>query len=546
MPPRVREGVKALVWQKARKRAKSKLQQAEFSLYQDDPVGFGEEVLGESYTDDIVEVMESVRDYPITIVRSANGTGKTHCAARLAFWFFACFPESQVWTTAAPPLKNLKTLLWGEIESIKDKNPPLFHHFGTKTLRIARNSKSFIEGVSIPTTGTVREREAKFSGKHAPQMLFIVDEGDAVPEEVYKGIESCMSGGMNRLLIMFNPRQKAGMVWNMEMEGRANVVEVSAFNHPNVVTGEDVIPGAVDREKTGRRVNKWCRPLVTGEEPDDSCFILPEHLEGYVAKSESGVPYPPLKPGWYKILDPEFYYMVLGIYPILGENQLISEDDINRAFANYRKYEAEFGDQPPQGTRPRMALDPAEFGPDYNMVCLRYGSYVPRMKFWNGVDTDETALKARKLYWAKGAYVLIIDANGLGSGIGPRVVREDQRLRREELLNGGEKIVVIPVKGSEKPLPFVQYEEGEFRYLRDQLLWLLREWLRNDPNAKLYPDPMLMQEMLSLTYERHGKYIRVKDNETVKAELKRSPDRLMALAHTFAPHNKAKVLKVGS
>ena len=60
---------------------------------------------------------------------------------------------------------------------------------------IIRSDKSFIQGVAIPMSGSPEEREAKFSGKHSPVLIFIVDEGDAVPEEVYKGIEGCMSGG---------------------------------------------------------------------------------------------------------------------------------------------------------------------------------------------------------------------------------------------------------------------------------------------------------------------------------------------------------------
>ena len=51
--------------------------------YRDDPVGFGEEVLGDDYTEDVKEVMLSVRDNIVTIAKSANAVGKTHGAARM-------------------------------------------------------------------------------------------------------------------------------------------------------------------------------------------------------------------------------------------------------------------------------------------------------------------------------------------------------------------------------------------------------------------------------------------------------------------------------
>ena len=165
-------------------------------------------------------------------------------------------------------------------------------------------------GVSIPTSGTEAQREGKFSGKHAPYLLFVVDEGDAVPDEVYRAIESCMTGGHARLLVMFNPRHESGAVYRMIRDGRAKVIRLSALHHPNVVTGEDRIPGAVTRETTIRRINEWCRPLAIGERSGAGCFELPEFLVGVTAQSQAGDTYPPLKPGWYKITDPAFSYMV--------------------------------------------------------------------------------------------------------------------------------------------------------------------------------------------------------------------------------------------
>jgi hypothetical protein len=94
-------------------------------IYQQDPLGFGEKVLGETYTQEIRRLMESVRDNPITVAKSANAVGKTHGAARVAIWFYKCFPSAQVYTAAAPPESNLKKLLWGEIGAITFYLPKL-------------------------------------------------------------------------------------------------------------------------------------------------------------------------------------------------------------------------------------------------------------------------------------------------------------------------------------------------------------------------------------------------------------------------------------
>lgn len=58
------------------------LADSQYLEYQDDPVGFCEQVLGETLTDDVKAMMESVRDHQVTVAVSGNGTGKSHGAAR--------------------------------------------------------------------------------------------------------------------------------------------------------------------------------------------------------------------------------------------------------------------------------------------------------------------------------------------------------------------------------------------------------------------------------------------------------------------------------
>jgi hypothetical protein len=504
---------------------KAKPKAKDYSQYRNDPIRFGEEVLGESYTDEVKALMESVRDNEITIAISANGTGKTHSAARIACWFKLCYgQDAQVLTAAAPPENNLKTILWGEIGSIVNKHPGLFDSYTITTLKIEDSPKSFILGLTIPSSGTPAEREAKFSGKHAPYLMFILDEGDAIPDEVYKGIESCMSGGIVvRLLIMFNPRQESGEVYRMIREKRANVVTLSAFAHPNVVTGENRIPGAVTRDTTVRRINQWCRPLAEGEQGKDF-FILPAFLEGCTAKSPSGVMYPPLKPGKYEIVNSAFSYMSLGRYPAQSSRQLISREWINAARARWDSYAAAFGAVPPKGVRPIHGQDVAEFGDDENVALFRYGGWVEPVVTWSGMERYLVANRARDEYKARNAYRCNVDASGIGIGIAPTMTSD-----------GCAAFSVFVGKPSKQ-----KTELGEFGTIRDQLWWAVREWLQNDPGAMLPPDEMLIEELQCPTYknDNRGK-IKVMDKDTMREILKRSPDRADALCLTFAPSEQA-------
>ena len=489
----------------------------DFTLYQNNPVGFAVDVLGESLTNDVKLMMESVRDHQITVAKSANATGKTHAAARVAVWWHRVFYDSQVYTAAAPPENNLKKLLWGEIGGIVEKHPSLFESDDKKSLHIAKGATAFLTGVSIPSSGTAAQREAKFSGKHAPHLLFILDEADAIPDEVYRGIESCMSGGHARLLIMFNPRAERGEAYRMIRDGRANVVSLSAFNHPNVLTGEDLIPGAVTREVTIRRINQWCRPLSIKEKAGSECFELPSFLTGQTAVDQAGNQYPPLPPGWYRIVEPAFSYMVLGQYPAQASTQLISREWIDRARSRWDAYVSEHGELSSVGTKAVMGLDVGEFGTDANVACFRYGGYVERLVSWGGVDTLVTANRSAEEYQARKVRFCNVDATGVGAGVAP--VMKTKGCRANAV-----KVASSPTENSEL---------GEFRNLRSQLWWACREWLRVDTGAMLPPDNDLLEELATPTYEvRNGK-VEVMQKPTMRELLKRSPDRADALCMTF-------------
>ena len=77
---------------------------------------------------------------------------------------------------------------------------------------------------------------------------------------------------------------------------------------------------------------------------------------------------------------------------------------------------------------------------------------------------------------------------------------------------------------------------GVFYQMRDQLWWMMREWLKNDPGAMLPPDEELIEELMVPTYSTASGKLRVMTKDNMKKLLpgKRSPDRAESLALTFA------------
>jgi intein/homing endonuclease len=398
------------------------------------------------------------------------------------------------------------------------------------SIRVVGNKPAV--GIHVPINNTFLTSLVEHnSGKHAPHLLFLVDEADAVPPEVFEGIEGCMSGGMARLLGMFNPKAQMGPIFQMEMDQKARFVNLSALRHPNVVTGEDVIPGAVTRETVVRRINQWTRPIVEGEEPTAARrFEIPDFLVGTVAMSLQGIPYPPLEPGVRFIMESAFSYMVLGQYPEQGENQLISVEWIKAARGRWDAYVAEHGEKPPN-MRPRLGLDVAEFGQDFNAPVFRYGNFVPRIeRIWQGVDPTVSGEKAAELCRTHNVDVLLVDGTGYGSSIAPQI---------SKLVKG---VMCISVKVAGKPSPMITSELGEFFQIRDQMWWACREWLREE-EAMLPPEPMLLEELMTPTYriDDRGK-IHLSSKDDLREKLKRSSNYADALVLTFVEASRAKVV----
>jgi hypothetical protein len=494
-----------------------------------DFTGWVEEAFGARLSVGIRKMVRSVAQNRVTIVLSANSTGKTHGAARLALAWWKIYAARQdtesaeVYTAAAPPESNLDNGLWAEIDTATgEEAPDLFAGDTLLDKHAESGPKEKVTGLTIPQAGTDKQREARFSGKHADSLLFIVDEADAVPRPVYDGIESCMSGGSDaRLLCLLNPREKRGWVYQRVRNGDANVIRLSALKHENVVEGEQVIPGAVTRETVVRRIAEWSRPVAEGEDTTGKVtFEVPEHLVGCTAEKDDGTETEPLEAGTRVVTDGRLCHMVLGVYPPAGSDQLISEEWVTRAQQRWRRYVQQHGETPTGG---RIGYDVASEGADLNAVSHRAGDFVRRFgpdHTWNGVDSSKGAENVNDLLPRLTPTHAFVDVTGVGDGV-PRQLDCDAT---------GVQF------GESAPEPNENSRvDANCHRMRDYLYWAVREWLRTE-DAMLPPDDELAEELTCLTYERDDiQGIQVMKKKAMKQALGRSPDKLDSLALTFAP-----------
>jgi hypothetical protein len=287
--------------------------EVDYSQYASDPVAFGVEVLGHTYTPDVERLMRTCVESPVTIGHSSTGVGKSYALADLAVWWWRCFDDAAVYITCAPPEENLRDHVWKHIIDIRSAHLEIFAgaRFPPRDMEIER-AGARLRAFAIPVSASDHDVRERVRGKHAAHQLFLVDEANTCTPPLFDGIKACMVGAHERAVYCFNPDNDSGPVAIMERNGTGNVVTMCAFDHPNVKDGNNAIPGAVTREATVQRINAWSSPAKGG---DRDTFEVPECLVGCVALKDDGTQYPLLPGGLRTITDPQLAYSVLAQYP---------------------------------------------------------------------------------------------------------------------------------------------------------------------------------------------------------------------------------------
>ncbi|MHB8871245.1 MAG: DEAD/DEAH box helicase family protein [Candidatus Doudnabacteria bacterium] len=543
----------------------------DLTKYQQFPVEFFHDILKiEHVPDKIIEMAESVRDFRVTIAQSCTGFGKTFFSAALAIWMYKCFPESQVIMTSAPPELNLVEKLWQETTNFVFKNKKLFKKDRVLSLKITDNinlkeiedddcdksPRHIILGRAIPSGGDASSRIGRFSGFHQQTQMFVCDEGDQIYDEIYEAIDGCMSGSFNRLLIIFNPKKKNGAVWEKIDKQEANVIVLSAFDHPNVISGEEIIPGgAVSRQQTLQRILTWTEELKEGEDPDSNCFEIPDFLVGAIAKNNAGKELEPIEAGWRRITNSAFSYIVLGTYPSVTENSLFNEVDINNAISRWKLYKAQYGEDATKGLDCLLGMDVADQGSDSCVVAKRYGNFIDGFIDWKGVDLDRSSDRLGQIYADLDAHEAFVEADGIGAAIPPKVSRmfywkcENKDCPSVNKTYLDEKICDCPVCHKNMTRKHMNVRKvyvsspsnkkcdmGRLHLVRDELAWGLAEWLKKEPSAMLPDDPDLKKQMMCFEYweDQNSGKIKVSDKKAIRKKLNgKSPDKFAALVQCF-------------
>lgn len=479
------------------------------------PSFFFEKFLGVKPWPYQLSIVESVRDYRVTSVRSCHEIGKSFSAARVTLWYLLTHPESIVVTTA-PTARQVEDILWREINTAYNK---ALLPLGGRclTTRLEFDTNWYAVGLST-------NQPDKFQGYHSDSgdMLVIVDEAAGVEENIFEGIRALMTSDNCRLLLIGNPTSSSGTFYNYNRpDSLAHRLKVSAFDTPNFTANG-----------------------IKSEQDLLDLYVVDDYGQMQSTQDvEMPAPYL-VSPKWvYEFLvevgadTPMYQARVLGEHPDQGDDTLIPLKWIEAAMTDERR------DQTPKGA-PVYGVDPARFGNDRTAIQERRGDHVLTPEAFTMQDTMRTAGRVMDKLTNDPLAHANIDVIGLGAGVVDRL-NELQREKRETGEWQWTRIHAINV--AESPFKSVREKEQEKKGLkrprpefinkRAQTYWTLREKFergeiyipKNSMGLKL------AGELSAIKYEwlSSGK-IRIEEKEEYKKRLLSSPDLADALMLSYA------------
>lgn len=470
-----------------------------YGLWQDDPVGFVQDVLGDTTWAKQDEVLESVRDNGRTAVPATHAPGKSFIGSRCVVWFVAVWPigTAKVLTTA-PKMRQVVQIMWGG-QGIRRA-----HAAGSLPGIVQSAQWKVGEHVVAYGFSPADWDEDAVQGEHASHVLLVVDEAGGISHTLGRAYVALMSQPHARMLLLGNPPTDEEGSWFEEQAEKAALVTslpISAFDTPNF-TGE----------RTGR-----CTSCPPGVPPHRVALHLTS--EEWVAETteEFGE-------------DSAFYIArVLAQFP-----HAVGQKVIPYSWAEAAADEEHDG---APGQWVRLGADIASDGGDEFVIARSIGYRVSIEHRSSGaqnadpvnvagkiMDATREACEVRDRLDDERPVHVKIDASGLGWGVAGLVKRQVEE--------AGLPARVLPVRGEDKP-----HDESQFRNARSEMWWNTRKLMKPETDAAtgqvvgpgrvrlVNPPTRLLAQLSAPKYgsDTAGRIIVQKKRE-LKADGKGSPD----------------------
>jgi phage terminase large subunit len=179
---------------------------------------YAEQVIGVDLEGYQKDVLVAIQQYQKVAWRSGHGVGKTTTAAIAVNWYFDCFPNSRIITTASA-WRQVSKQLWPEIHKWRRKaNLELIgaQEYESLNLMLKRGEEWF-------ATGEASDEPAKMEGFHAKHLFFVFDEAKAIPDATFEACEGALTTvGAKQLVISTPPPETAGYFYDIFARKKGN------------------------------------------------------------------------------------------------------------------------------------------------------------------------------------------------------------------------------------------------------------------------------------------------------------------------------------
>ena len=448
---------------------------------------FAKEVLKARLDEEQKDILRSVQKNKMTTVASGTSRGKDFVAAVAALCFLYLTPR------------------FGK-DGCLEKN--------TKIALTAPTGRQVIN-IMIPEVARLFKKAGFLPGRllsngirtNYEEWYLTGFKSSGISDTIYNAIEGNLQGN-SRLLLVFNPNVTTGYAANSMKSPRFKKFRLSSLNAENVVSKKNIIPGQVDYEWVSDKVSAWAQKIRKSEFDEGRGDFMWE--------------------GGYYTPNDLFRVKVLGMFPKVSEDTLIPYEWCELA---HRRWE-ELKDSGFITHKPvRLGVDVAGMGRDRSCYIPRQGNYVSEIKCHNsGGHADHMAVAGQIAHYLSlsSKNKAFIDTIGEGAGVYSRLIEQKY-------------LTAFSCKFSEG----VRNKHDvtgcySFANMRAYLFWCIRDWLnpKNGFFAALPPDDELDQELCEVhwLFKSDGSII-MEPKDEIKKRLKRSPDKMDALANTFYPYD---------
>jgi phage terminase large subunit len=406
-------------------------------------------------------------------IESANGIGKTEWCAGIACWFMEVFEQNKCLTTGSS-WSSLEEHLWPRIHKFIETGK-LFQDAEVNQMEVNLGSEY---GRAFARSTDKAERIA---GAHAPYLMQIVEEASGISEEIADAIDGNDTGEFGIQIWVGNPLKSKGSFRDRCHKDKSfKSFRISAFDHPNIIEGREVIPGAVSRKKVHENAEKWCIRCAPN---------TPEAVHLFWLGDE----------GWY-IPSNRFRSRVMGAPPSVDDDVLISESLLERAKQR----------TPPVVTKLATGCDIARFGTDDTVIVNITQNGIIDIERLHGKRTTDTAGRLIRDYRIE-PRTIATDDGGVGGGV-------------SDMLSDAQ-VPYLPVN-------FGQAAEDPKTYanLKAQIYWEFKLEIERNPDFHIPDDDDLITQASTIKYgyDRLSR-VMIETKEEYRKRTGKSPDTLEAV-----------------